>query len=127
MGEMPKPSMHGLTGEQRRYVQDLEALAGARSIGVSRNNKFPYWNVDRWIGVLTFLTVIFGGIWVAGRQWQMIESALEQLHEQVSSLSTSMHEIQAAHADFQNQIDGIQRVDEYYRTNPRTPPHIEAK
>lgn len=79
----------GLTGEDLRHIANLERIAFAKTMAVTSNGKFPHWSIERWMSVLTFTSVLVGGIWFASTQWGDVKRGLDRVTADIESLRSS--------------------------------------
>lgn len=122
MSEKPRPDLTGLGPDQRRYVEELEQMYGARSIRISRNNEFPWgWSFERWISLLTFLAVIVGGIWFGGGEWRWMKVTIARVVTDLNVVVSRVEAVNSHMSVLQRQVDGIDRVTPRLRAAPERP------
>lgn len=111
-------------------IAGAEILAGSRSVYAAGNGKWPKdWTLERWMTVLTFLTVVIGWIFFTGGEWSRVKNDIKTASATLDNVSSDIKEIRAWQVDGQRKIDAlkvqietIERSDEYYRTHPRPRP-----
>lgn len=115
-------------------IRALERLALDRTVQVATNGKFPHWTVERWMTVLTFITVIFGWFFFVGGQWGTVKSDISELKRAAVVLQENQGEMRGRQIAIGNQLDAlaeeaarVQPADEYYRTHKPLPPRMERK
>lgn len=108
MGEKSEPDLSGLNAEQLRYVLSLRETVAARTVRVSTNGRFPHWSMERYITTLTFLSVIIGGIWFAGGEWQLMKINIASLTRTVDTILGRVEASNVHAAEMQRQIDRLE-------------------
>jgi hypothetical protein len=103
-------------------VAALERMNSARSVAITTNGKFPFWSFERWVSVLTFVSVIVGGIWFAAVKWTGIEQDMAAVKRDVSETKTAVKGLDLQQQDLRLEMLSIKRADEYFRTTPATGP-----
>jgi hypothetical protein len=108
MSEIPRPDMTDAPEGVRRYVEDLEQMYGARTIRVSRNGKFPGgWGLERWLSLLTFVTVVVGGIWFGGGEWKGVKLMIESHGRDLSALVQTVTAVDQDLDELKRRVDGL--------------------
>jgi hypothetical protein len=109
VSEQEEPDLSNLTSEQVRYVQKLRETASARMVRVTTNNKFPRWNLERWLTVLIFVWGLLGGgtgaIWFFATEWSNVKTQLSELTEEMPVVRGRLEALNAHLSSLQGQID----------------------
>lgn len=94
MAEVPKPSLDGMTPAQIAWAEDMEKTVGARTVSVTRNNKFPRWSPERWMAFVSMAILIttssVAGIWFAGGEWRGVKQDVETLKSDIAVMKADV-------------------------------------
>jgi hypothetical protein len=96
-------------------VAALERMNSARSVAITTNGRFPFWSFERWVSVLTFLSVIVGGIWFAAVKWSGMEQDMAAVKLGVAETKAAVKSLDTQQQDLRLELKSIQRADEYFR------------
>lgn len=109
MTEVTRPGLSGLSADQQRYVEHLEAMVGARTIAVSRNGKFPRWSFERWALIVGFGASIYVNAFYIGRTVENHETRIGALERNEAQYARK-DVLDVEHRSLQAQMDEIRRT-----------------
>jgi hypothetical protein len=95
-------------------------MTGARTVQVTTNGRFPFWSFERWVSVLTFVSVIVGGIWFAAVKWGGMEQDMAAVKVGIAETKDAVKGLDAQQQDLRLEVLSIKRADEYFRTTKPT-------
>lgn len=125
--EVERPSLDGLTKEIRDYIEHIEKFVATRTIGVSRNNRWPRWSFERWLLMIGLAYQVFQWSFFMGGEWRTVKQDVAVLKQDMGDVRTGVTKMESAQTDLRLKIESIERVDEYFRRVPPPSPVLERK
>lgn len=115
-----RPDFERLSPSEIRYVEGLEKLTNANSTAIVTNGKFPYWSVDRWLLVITFVWAVIAGsvtsAWFFASEWADVRSSVDALVKEMPAVRIQLNDVTEHLHAVQQQLDR-QDTREFGRTS----------